>query len=115
MQLSISAQDLLLYTAVQNGAGVRATRLSLPGLTNATQLPSNAVVVAIAAALDAPETAAFASFGGLGVFDGTIVRGQSANIISGRSFTWGFDASTLFGIDSAFGRLLSFYVDGTGV
>jgi hypothetical protein len=115
VQLSISTQDVYLYVAVQNGGSMPATRLSLPGLTNPTQVPSATWVTTIAAGPDVPDMAAFTGFDGLGVLDGTAVRGQVANVFSPRSFTWGVDASTLFAIDYVSQRLLSFHVDGTGV
>jgi IPT/TIG domain-containing protein len=115
VQLSVSAQDAYLYVAVQNGAGVPATRLSLPALTNPTPVPSNSTVELIAAVPGAPTTAAFVGFSGVGVFDDTAVRGNLANVAAITTLMWGVDSSTLFGVDSAALRLLSFQVGPNGV
>ena len=115
VQLAISAHDVYLYAVQPNGL-VPATRLSLPGLTNATLAPANSSVGAIAAAPDLPETAAFTGYGyrPVGVFDGTALRGQLLNY-SLSFVAWGPGASTIYGIDYFSGSLLSFPVDSSGV
>lgn len=112
-QLSISAQDEFLYVSSQN-LFVAGTRLSLPGLSNATRVPPVGGVVAIVAAPDVDQTAAFTDGSVVGVVDGTSVRSQTASITV-NGLTWGFESSTLFGVDSSRGRLFSFPVDSTGV
>jgi hypothetical protein len=114
VRLTISAHDVFLYV-VRPDANAPATRLSLPGLTDGIQVPANGSVGLMAAAPDAPETAAFHAFGsGVAVFDGTARRGQPFNQFLS-SLAWGPNASTLYGVDYITGNLLSFPVDSMGV
>lgn len=116
IRLSISAQDVYLYSASVDDPFNPATRWKLPDLSAPTAVPFGKSATTIAAAPDVPETAVFSGTIGYGIVDGTAVRGQPITGLMPAPLMWGLDGSTLFGVESSFSTQLVLYrVDGTGI
>ncbi|HEY2028878.1 MAG TPA: hypothetical protein VGH20_06685 [Myxococcales bacterium] len=102
--------------AVSDGAEfvyAQGVRFTLPGLTEPTTLPPQAVG-AVAAAPGAPQTVAYANVDAINVFDGTTRRPlQATGGFFDNSITWGADTSVLYAVA---GRAINKYpVTASGV
>jgi hypothetical protein len=113
--LAISDQHQFLYVIHSFFSKVPATRYTLPGFTDATEV-GGVGVADVSPAPGLPSTAALVlDTRAIAIVDGTSLRpNQASNVDFSNSVAWGFDSSTLY-VAGDLGQVFRCAVDASGI